>query len=124
MSLQERIPQQLRVGDSIIGITLNEDVGVFPTSEYVLLEISPSAEKINVLKIASTIQGLVRNDRRIVAIRGYGFKGIGLAVRVAHELKVREQRFTYEMAFDTFDASDKEGKTITSVQIVVLPPSS
>jgi hypothetical protein len=123
MSLQGRIPEQLRVGDSIIGITLNEDVGVFPTSEYVLLEISPSAEKINVLKIASTIQGLVRNDRRIVAIRGYGFKGIGLAVRIAHELKVREQRFRYEMAFDTFDASDKEGKTVTSVQIVVLPPS-
>jgi hypothetical protein len=123
MSLQGRRPEQLRVGDSIIGITLNEDVGVFPTSEYVLLEISPSAEKINVLKIASTIQGLVRNDRRIVAIRGYGFKGIGLAVRIAHELRVREQRFRYEMAFDTFDASDKEGKTVTSVQIVVLPPS-
>ncbi|RDE11866.1 MAG: hypothetical protein C4K47_09210 [Candidatus Thorarchaeota archaeon] len=123
MSLQERIPKQLRLGDSIIGIALDEDVGVFPTSEYVLLEISPTAEKINVLKIASTIQGLVRNDKRIVAIRGYGFKGIGLAVRVAHELKVREQRFRYEMAFDTFDASDKEGKTLTSVQIVVMPPS-
>lgn len=124
MSLQERIPEQLRLGDRIIGISLNEDISVFPTSEYVLLEISPTAEKVNVPKVALTVHGLVRNDKRIVAIRGYGFKGIGLAVRVAHELKVREQRFRYEMAFDTFDASDKEGKTITSVQIVVMPPSS
>lgn len=123
MSLQERIPEQLRVGDSIIGISLDEDVGVFPTSEYVLLEIAPTADKVNIPKIATTVHGLVRNDRRIVAIRGYGFKGIGLAVRVAHELKIREQRFKYEMAFDTFDASDREGKTITSVQIVVIPPA-
>jgi len=123
MSLQDKVPEKLRLRDSIISITSNEDVGVFPTSEYVLLEISPTAEKLNVPKIASTIHGLVRNDRRVVAIRGYGFKGIGLAVRVAHELKVREQRFRYEMAFDTFDASDKEGKTVTSVQIVVMPPS-
>ena len=123
MSLQDKVPEKLRLRDSIISITSNEDVGVFPTSEYVLLEISPTAEKINVPKIASTIHALVRNDRRVVAIRGYGFKGIGLAVRVAHELKVREQRFRYEMAFDTFDASDKEGKTVTSVQIVVMPPS-
>jgi hypothetical protein len=123
MSLQDKVPEKLRLRDSIISITSNEDVGVFPTSEYVLLEISPTAEKINVPKIASTIHALVRNDRRVVAIRGYGFKGIGLAVRVAHELKVREERFRYEMAFDTFDASDKEGKTLTSVQIVVMPPS-
>jgi hypothetical protein len=123
MSLQDKVPEKLRLSDSIISITSNEDVGVFPTSEYVLLEISPTAEKINVPKIASTIHALVRNDRRVVAIRGYGFKGIGLAVRVAHELKVREERFRYEMAFDTFDASDREGKTVTSVQIVVIPPS-
>ena len=122
MSLQERIPKQLRLSDSIIGINLDEDIGVFPTSEYVLLEISPKAEKISIPKIASTIRGLVKNDRRVVAIRGYGFKGIGLAVRVAHELKLQEARFKYEMAFDTFDASDSEGKTVTSVQIVVMPP--
>jgi len=62
MSLQDKVPEKLRLSDSIISITSNEDVGVFPTSEYVLLEISPTAEKINVPKIASTIHALVRND--------------------------------------------------------------
>lgn len=102
---------------------MEEDVAVFPTSEYVLLEISPKVGKIDVRKIAATIQGLVRSDKRMVAIRGYGFKGIGLSVRVAHELKMRERRFLYQMTFDTFDASEpNDNRPLTSVQIIVMPP--
>jgi hypothetical protein len=123
MSLQDRVPKQLLLGDSVISVTMENDVAVFPTSEYVLVEISSKAGKINVPKISTTIRNLVRNDKRIVAIRGYGFKGIGLAVRVAHELKLMEQRFRYEMTFDTFDATDSDNKTITSVQIVIVPPA-
>ncbi len=123
MSLQDRVPKQLRLGDSVISVTMENDVAVFPTSEYVLVEISSKAGKINVPKISTTIRNLVRSDKRIVAIRGYGFKGIGLAVRVAHELKLLEQRFRYEMTFDTFDATDSDNKTITSVQIVIVPPA-
>jgi len=121
-SLQERVPEQLRLGDSVISITLEEDVAVYPTEDYILVEISPSAGRINVLKIAQTIRGLVRGSKKCVAIRGYGFKGIGLSVRIAHELKIGERNFTYQMTFDTFDAEDKEGKPHTSIQIVVLPP--
>jgi len=117
------VPKQLLLGDSVISVTMENDVAVFPTSEYVLVEISSKAGKINVPKISTTIRNLVRNDKRIVAIRGYGFKGIGLAVRVAHELKLMEQRFRYEMTFDTFDATDSDNKTITSVQIVIVPPA-
>jgi hypothetical protein len=123
MSLRERIPEQLRIGDAVIGITMEEDLAVFPTSEYVLLEISHKAGRVNIPKIVSTMQGLVRDDRRMVAIRGFGFKGIGLAVRIAHELKIGEKKFTYEMTFDTFDAIDPENNSpVTSVQIIVLPP--
>jgi hypothetical protein len=123
MSLRERIPEQLRIGDAVIGITMDEDLAVFPTSEYVLLEISHKAGRVNIPKIVSTMQDLVRNDRRMVAIRGFGFKGIGLAVRIAHELKIGEKKFTYEMTFDTFDAIDPENNSpVTSVQIIVLPP--
>jgi len=123
MSLQDRVPKQLLLGDSVISVTMENDVAVFPTSEYVLVEISSKAGKINVPRISTTIRNLVRNDKRIVAIRGYGFKGIGLAVRVAHELKLMEQRFRYEMTFDTFDATDSDNKSITSVQIVIVPPA-
>jgi hypothetical protein len=124
MSLRERIPEQLRIGDARIGITMEEDLAVFPTSDYVLLEISHKAGRVNFPKIVSTLQGLVRDDRRMVAIRGFGFKGIGLAVRIAHELKIGEKKFTYEMTFDTFDAIDPENNSpVTSVQIIVLPPS-
>ncbi|MHA1485501.1 MAG: hypothetical protein ACTSPR_09360 [Candidatus Thorarchaeota archaeon] len=91
MSLRDRIPEQLKLRDEIISIAMEEDVAVFPTSEYVLLEISPKVGKIDVRRIAATIQDLVRSDKRMVAIRGYGFKGIGLSVRVAHELKMRER---------------------------------
>ncbi|RDE14917.1 MAG: hypothetical protein C4K48_05270 [Candidatus Thorarchaeota archaeon] len=123
MSLRDRIPDQLRIGDAMIGITMEEDLAVFPTSEYVLLEISHKAGRVNIPRIVNTLQGLVRDDRRMVAIRGFGFKGIGLAVRVAHELKMGEKKFTYEMTFDTFDATDPEDNSpITSVQIIVLPP--
>ncbi|NWF96204.1 MAG: hypothetical protein HXY34_08675 [Candidatus Thorarchaeota archaeon] len=122
MSLRSRIPEQLRLGDSVISISLEEEVGVFPTSDYILVEISPKAGKINVLKIAQTIRGLVRQGQKVVAIRGYGFKGIGLSVRIAHELKKAEKAFEYEMTFDTFDAADQDGQPQTSVQIVVLPP--
>jgi len=123
MSLRDRIPDQLRIGDAMIGITMEEDLAVFPTSEYVLLEISHKAGRVNIPRIVNTLQGLVRDDRRMVAIRGFGFKGIGLAVRVAHELKMGEKKFTYEMTFDTFDATDPEDSSpITSVQIIVLPP--
>ncbi|MCF2136671.1 MAG: hypothetical protein K9W43_05445 [Candidatus Thorarchaeota archaeon] len=122
MSLQERVPEQLRVSDAIVSITMKDEVEVFPTSEYVLLEISPTAGRINIGKIAATVHNLVKNDHRMVAIRGYGFKGVGLAVRVAHEIKKREGRFIYQMAFDTFDAEDPEGKPFTSIQIVVMPP--
>ncbi len=124
MSLRARIPEQLRLSDSVISIQMDNDVAVFPTSEYILVEIAPNAGKINVPKIAHTVRGLVKGKRTIVAIRGYGFKGIGLSVRVAHELKKAEREFQYEMAFDTFDATDKEGTLQTSVQIVVLPPES
>jgi hypothetical protein len=124
MSLRERIPEQLRIGDARIGITMEEDLAVFPTSDYVLLEISHKAGRVNFPKIVSTLQGLVRDDRRMVAIRGFGFKGIGLAVRIAHELKIGEKKFTDDMTFDTFDAIDPENNSpVTSVQIIVLPPS-
>ncbi len=122
MSLHERIPEQLRVGDAVVAITMENEVEVFPTSDYVLLEIAPDVGRINVGKIAATVHDLVKRDRRMVAIRGYGFKGIGLSVRVAHEIKKREKRFVYQMAFDTFDAADKEGKPYTSIQIVIMPP--
>jgi hypothetical protein len=123
MSLRNRIPEPLKIGDAMIGITMEEDLAVFPTSDYVLLEISHKAGRVNIPRIVNTLQGLVRNDRRMVAIRGFGFKGIGLAVRIAHELKIGEKKFTYEMTFDTFDATDPENNSpVTSVQIIVLPP--
>ncbi len=123
MSLRDRIPDQLRIGDDVIAITIDDDIAVFPTTDYVLLEISNNAGKVNIPKIANTLRGLVKDDKRLVAVRGFGFKGIGLAVRVAHELKVRESSFTYEMTFDTFDAVDpKTDRPVTSVQIIVMPP--
>ncbi len=122
MSLHDRIPEPLRVGDEVVAITMENEVEVYPTSDYVLLEIAPGAGRINVGKIAATVHNLVKNDRRMVAIRGYGFKGVGLSVRVAHEIKKREKRFIYQMAFDTFDAADSEGKPHTSIQIVIMPP--
>ncbi len=123
MSVRDRIPDQLRLRDEVVSISMEEEVAVFPTSEYVLLEISHNVGKINIPQIAETIRDLVKSDRRMVAIRGYGFKGIGLSVRIAHELKKREQRFAYQMSFDTFDAADSEGKgPLTSVQIIVMPP--
>lgn len=123
MSLRERIPEQLKIGEDIIAIALKTDVEVFPTSEYVLLEISNKAGRIYIPEIVGTLQNLVKEEQRMVAIRGFGFKGIGLAVRVAHELKLREKKFTYEMTFDTFDASDPEdNRPVTSIQIIVLPP--
>jgi len=123
MAIRDRIPEQLRLRDERISLNLEDDVAVFPTNDYVLLEISYKAGKINISKIAATVRNLVRSDRRMVAIRGYGFKGVGLSVRVAHELKKREQRFEYEMAFDTFEAIDSETQNpLTSVQIVVMPP--
>lgn len=123
MSLQERIPEQLRLREDVISASTDEEVGVFPTSDYVLIEISNKVGKIHIPKIAATIRDLVKSDHRMVAIRGYGFKGVGLSVRIAHELKKRERRFLYEMAFDTFEASDPDtSKPLTSVQIVVMPP--
>ncbi|TFF84251.1 hypothetical protein EU524_01320 [Candidatus Thorarchaeota archaeon] len=123
MSLRDRIPDQLRIKDALIAITLETDVEVFPTSEYILLEISHKAGRVNIPRITSEIYGLVKNERKMVAIRGFGFKGTGLAVRVAHELKKREKRFIYEMTFDTFEASDsQDSRPFTSIQIVVMPP--
>jgi hypothetical protein len=123
MSLRDRIPDQLRIGDDTISITMDDDVSVYPTSDYVLIEISHNAGKIHIPKIAGTLRDLVKDDKRFVAVRGFGFKGIGLAVRIAHELKVRESKFTYLMTFDTFDAIDpKNDRPVTSVQIIVMPP--
>ncbi len=123
MSLRNRIPDQLKIGDDVIAITMEDDVSVYPTSDYVLVEISHKAGRINIPKISGTLRGLVKDDKRYVAIRGFGFKGVGLAVRIAHELKIRESKFTYLMTFDTFDATDpKTNSPVTSVQIIVMPP--
>jgi hypothetical protein len=123
MSLRDRIPDQLKIGEEVIAITIEDDISVYPTSDYILLEISHNAGKVNIPKVAHTLRGLVKDDRRMVAIRGFGFKGIGLAVRVAHELKLMESKFTYLMTFDTFDATDpKTNRPVTSVQIIVMPP--
>jgi len=123
MSLRDRIPDQLKIGEAVIAITTEEDISVYPTSDYILLEISHNAGKVNIPKVAQTLRGLVKDDKRMVAIRGFGFKGIGLAVRVAHELKLMEKKFTYLMTFDTFDATDpKTNRPVTSVQIIVMPP--
>ncbi|MFW9907687.1 MAG: hypothetical protein ACFFEF_03855 [Candidatus Thorarchaeota archaeon] len=123
MSLHERIPEQLRLSDALIAISLEEDVGVFQTSDYVLIEVSHKAGKINVPKIAQTVNSLVRKEKKMVAIRGYGFKGVGLGIRIAHELKKLENRFQYLMAFDTFEASESGNQQpLTSVQIVIMPP--
>ncbi|MHA2002759.1 MAG: hypothetical protein ACW960_01525 [Candidatus Thorarchaeota archaeon] len=73
----------------MVAITVKDDVEVFPTTEYILLEISPIAGRVDIPKISNTIRDLVKSDKRMVAIRGYGFKGVGLSVRVAHELKKR-----------------------------------
>lgn len=124
MSLRDRIPDQLKIGDDAISITMEDDVSVYPTSDYILVEISHNAGKIHIPKIAGTLRGLVKDDKRFVAVRGFGFKGIGLAVRIAHELKIRESEFTYLMTFDTFDAIDpKTDRPVTSVQIIVMPPA-
>ncbi len=123
MSLRDRIPDQLKISDDVIAITMEDDVSVYPTSDYVLVEISHNAGRINIPKISSTLRSLVKDDKRYVAIRGFGFKGVGLAVRIAHELKIRESKFTYLMTFDTFDATDpKTNSPVTSVQIIVMPP--
>ncbi len=123
MPIRDRIPDQLKIGKEVIAITIDDDIAVYPTSDYILLEISHKAGKVNIPKVANTLRGLVKDDNLMVAIRGFGFKGIGLAVRVAHELKVRETNFTYEMTFDTFDATDpKTEQPVTSVQIIVMPP--
>jgi hypothetical protein len=123
MSLRNRIPDQLKIGQETIAITIDDDIAVYPTSDYVLLEISNNAGKVNIPKVANTLRGLVKDDKRMVAVRGFGFKGIGLAVRVAHELKVREKGFAYQMTFDTFDATDpKTKRPVTSVQIIIMPP--
>jgi hypothetical protein len=123
MSLRDRIPEQLEIGKDVIAITIEDDIAVYPTSDYILLEISHNAGKVNIPKIASTLRGLVKDDQKMVAIRGFGFKGIGLAVRIAHELKIRESKFIYQMTFDTFDATDpKTDRPVTSVQIIVIPP--
>ena len=123
MSLRERIPEQLKLSDSLISITLEDDVGVFDTGDYVLIEVSNKAGRIDVFKIARTVNSLVKRDKRMVAVRGYGFKGIGLGVRIAHEIKMLEERFQYEMAFDTFEAAESgTEQTQTSVQIVIMPP--
>ncbi len=123
MSLRDRIPDQLKIGDDVIAITMEDDVSVYPTNDYVLVEISHNAGRINIPKISGTLRGLVKDDKRYVAIRGFGFKGVGLAVRIAHELKIRESKFTYLMTFDTFDAVDpKTDRPVTSVQIIVMPP--
>ena len=123
MSLRNRIPDQLIIGEDTISITMEEDVSVYPTSDYVLVEISHNAGQIHIPKIAGTLRGLVKDDKRYVAVRGFGFKGIGLAVRIAHELKIRESKFTYLMTFDTFDAVDPNtNRPVTSVQIIVMPP--
>ena len=124
MTLRDRIPGPLKIGDSMISIALEEDVAVFPTSEYILIEISHKAGRVNIPKIVGVIRNLVKEEQRMVAIRGFGFKGIGLAVRIAHELKIGEKQFTYEMTFDTFDASDPQDENlVTSVQIIVMPPA-
>lgn len=86
MSLQKRIPDQLRLQEETISARKDEEVGVFPTSDYVLLEISNKVGKIHISRIAAAIRDLVKSDRRMVAIRGYGFKGVGLSVGIAHEL--------------------------------------
>jgi hypothetical protein len=123
MSLRNRIPDRLRIGESIIAVKMEDEVQVFPTSDYVLLEISHKVGRISILTIARTALDLVKNDNRMVAIRGYGFKGIGLAVRIAHEIKRMETRFLYQMTFDTFDATEMNSdKPMTSVQIIVIPP--
>jgi hypothetical protein len=123
MSLRDRIPDQLKIGEEAISITMEDDVSVYPTSDYILVEISHNAGKINIPKISGTLRGLVKDDKRFVAVRGFGFKGIGLAVRIAHDLKLKEKKFTYLMTFDTFDAVDpKTDRTVTSVQIIVMPP--
>jgi hypothetical protein len=102
---------------------MDEEVAVFPTSDYVLIEISPKVGRINIPQIAETTLDLVKTDGRMVALRGYGFKGIGLSVRIAHELKKREERFVYQMTFDTFEAAaSPEEQPQTSVQIIVIPP--
>ena len=125
MSLRDRIPEQLRLRDELVSITVGDEVSVFPTSEYVLLEISHRVDKVNVSKISGTVRDLVKKDRRMVALRGYGFKGIGLSVRIAHDLKKRERRFEYQMTFDTFDAAEPDrDRILTSVQIIVIPPNS
>ena len=123
MSLRDRIPEQLRLSDAIISITTEEDVSVYQTSDYILVEVSPKVGRINIPKIAVTIMDLVKRDNRMVALRGYGFKGIGLSVRIAHELKKREERFVYQMTFDTFEATAPDDeRPQTSVQIIVMPP--
>ncbi|MFW9974291.1 MAG: hypothetical protein ACFFDQ_03345 [Candidatus Thorarchaeota archaeon] len=123
MPLRDRIPDQLKIGNEVIAITIEDDIAVYPTSDYILLEISHNAGKVNIPKIANTLRGLVKDEKQLVAIRGFGFKGIGLAVRVAHELKIRESKFEYQMTFDTFDATDpKTERPVTSVQIIVMPP--
>ena len=123
MSLRNRIPEQLEIGEDLIAITIEDDIAVYPTSDYILLEISHNAGKVNIPKIANTLRGLVKDDQKMVAIRGFGFKGIGLAVRIAHELKIRESKFIYQMTIDTFDATDpKTDRPVTSVQIIVMPP--
>jgi hypothetical protein len=123
MSLRKRIPEQLRLRDDVATASTDEDVAVFPTSEYILIEVSNKVGKINIPKIAATVRDLVKNDKRMVAVRGYGFKGIGLSIRIAHELKKRERRFLYQMTFDTFDASEpSSNQLLTSVQVIVIPP--
>ncbi len=123
MSLHDRIPEQLKLADALVVITLEDDVGVFDTGDYVLIEVSQNAGRINVPKIAETVTSLVKAEKKMVAIRGFGFKGIGLGVRIAHEIKRLEDRFQYQMAFDTFEAAENlEGQPLTSVQIVIMPP--
>ncbi len=124
MNLRDRIPGRLELSDALVSVDMDNEVSVHPTNDYVLLEIPHDVGRISIYRIAKTAYNLVKNDNRMVAIRGYGFKGIGLSVRIAHKLKQMEERFLYRMTFDTFDAvaPEKPDSHLTSVQIIVMPP--
>jgi len=124
MTLRDRIPSKLELSDALVSVDMDKEVSVHPTSDYVLLEIPHDVGRISIYRIAKTAYNLVKSDNRMVAVRGYGFKGIGLSVRIAHKLKQMEERFLYQMTFDTFDAIDPDepDRHLTSVQIIVMPP--
>ncbi|MHA2363167.1 MAG: hypothetical protein ACXAC7_04365 [Candidatus Hodarchaeales archaeon] len=114
------IPESLRIKrDAVVSVELNEPLGFYPRSDYLLCEISG---RIKIWETRKLIANYTKSQPdKPIAIRAVG-RSMNTAVIMIHLMQTEEKLYSTFLNAQTFSVHNpNSNKPLTGIQFILFP---